>query len=303
VSTALLTREDRDRRTSSAIANDDLSVVVLTHNEERNLPACLASVAGLGAEVFVVDSGSTDRTCDIARSCGASVFHHSFTTHSAQWAWALGNLPIRTPWILALDADQRITPDLLQALGELGSPQLASVTGAFVARRQVFRGRWIRHGGYYPKYLLKLFRRDRVRLNPDDLVDHHFLVDGPTATLRGDIVESNAKEDEIAFWIDKHNRYAALLAQEEVRWRREGRRPSLNDLLSDNPDRRTTALKAAWRRMPLYVRPFAYFLHRYIFRLGFLDGKQGAIFHFMQAFWFRMLVDINIDDLRRENLA
>jgi glycosyltransferase involved in cell wall biosynthesis len=277
-----------------------LTVVVLTFNEESNLPACLASVAELGAQLVVVDSGSTDRTCEVARRHGAAVVQHPFTTHSAQWKWALDHVPIHTPWVLALDADQRVTAELLQELRDLDSPRFAGVAGAFVARRQVFRGRWIRHGGYYPKYLLKLFRRDRVRLSLDDLVDHHFVVDGATTKLNGDIIEANTKEDDIAFWIEKHNRYAALLAREELQWRRRGHRPSFGDLVSDDPDRRTSALKSVWRRMPLYVRPFAYFLHRYVLRLGFLDGKQGAIFHFLQAFWFRMLVDINIDDLRRQ---
>jgi len=277
-----------------------LSIVVLTYNEQQNLPACLSSLTPLQASVFIVDSGSSDGTQQIAEQFGATVTTHPFRTHTAQWSWALRNLPLNTPWVLALDADQQATPELVNELRNLDSPSFSNVSGAFVARRQIFRGRWIRHGGYYPKYLLKLFRPQKVRLNPADLVDHHFAVDGPTIRLEGDIIEANVKEDDMSFWIDKHNRYASLLAREELEWQRTGQRPSIGDLFKNNPDDRVAVLKSIWRRMPLYIRPFLYFFHRYFIRLGFLDGKQGAIFHFMQAFWFRLLVDIKLDDLRRD---
>jgi glycosyltransferase involved in cell wall biosynthesis len=277
-----------------------ITVVVLTYNEELNLPACLESLHRLGCPVFVVDSGSTDRTRDIARRFGASVVEHPFDTHAAQWTWALETLPIASPWVLALDADQRATPELVDELRALDPRALERAAGAYVCRRQVFRGKWIRYGGYYPKYLLKLFRRDRVRIDRHDLVDHHFYVDGPTLTLAHDIVEANVKEDDISFWIDKHTRYARLLAREELQWRTGQRTDAIEPSLRGNPDQRTLALKRAWRRMPLYVRPFLYFVYRYVFRLGVLDGKQGAIFHFMQAFWFRLLVDINLDQMLSE---
>lgn len=277
-----------------------ISVVVLTFNEELNLPACLDSLRALDAPLFVVDSGSTDRTVRIAREFGAHVVEHPFATHAAQWHWALQALPLQTPWVLALDADQRATPELVAELRTLGDAAMQDVAGAYVKRRQLFRDRWIRHGGYYPKHLLKLFRRDRVRIDTGDLVDHHFVVQGPTVTLRHDIVEANRREDDIAFWIEKHNRYAVLMAREELRWRLGRRDSAITPSLSGNHDERTAALKSVWRRMPLYVRPFLYFFYRYLLRLGFLDGKQGAIFHFMQAFWFRLLVDINLDEMLKE---
>jgi glycosyltransferase involved in cell wall biosynthesis len=277
-----------------------LTVVVLTYNEETNLPACLESLRGLGAPIFVVDSGSSDRTKDVAQQFGAYVVEHPFDTHAAQWRWALDELPIVTSWVLALDADQRATPELLVELRSLNARDLNGVSGAYVNRRQIFRGRWIRYGGYYPKYLLKLFRRDKVRIDTSDLVDHHFYVDGATINLRHDIVEANRKEDDISFWIDKHNRYATLLAREEFLWRRDHRATAIEPSLLGDPDQKTLALKRWWRRMPLYVRPFLYFVYRYVVRFGFLDGKQGAIFHFMQGFWFRLLVDIKLDELLTE---
>jgi len=276
-----------------------LTVVVLTFNEERNLRACLESVADWAAQVCVVDSGSTDATVAIARQCGASVVCHPFESHARQWAWALASLPIATEWVLALDADQAVTPTLHRAIADAvarwdapGSP-----VGAYVNRKQIFRGRWIRHGGYYPKYLLKLFRRGAVALDEGDLVDHHFAVSGPTARLEGDLVEDNRNEARIAVWIEKHNAYALRQAREELaRW--GGAAPAREGRFFGSPDDRTLWQKRLWNRFPLYVRPFGYFFYRYVLRLGFLDGKEGFIFHFMQAFWYRLLVDINRDELR-----
>jgi len=270
---------------------------VLTFNEERNLRACLSSVAGLTPDIFVVDSGSTDRTVAIAAEFGAQVVTHAFESHARQWQWALSSLPIRTPWVIALDADQALTDELRTSL----SRRLPTWTGptapagAYLNRRQIFRGRWIRHGGYYPKYLLKLFRTDAVVLDAEDLVDHHFHVNGPTVTLDGDLIEDNQNERAIAVWIAKHNRYAVQQAREEaVRRSDPDRRPTR---ALGSPDERTRWRKRIWYRLPLYARPFWYFIYRYVFRLGFMDGKEGFIFHFMQAFWYRLLVDINRDEL------
>ena len=276
-----------------------LAVVVLTFNEERNLPACLDSVAGWVAQCFVVDSGSTDATVEIARQRGAVVVGHAFETHARQWRWALSALPLDADWILALDADQRLTPELRQAIDRLlARPD--SVHGAFVCRRQIFRGKWIRFGGYYPKYLLKLFRRSHVSIDDADLVDHHFSVTGPTVKLAGDLIEDNLNEASISAWTAKHTRYAALQAREEAR--QDGPRLGLSAVFGP-PDRRVAWLKQQWRRLQLYVRPCLYVAYRYGLRLGFLDGKQGFIFHVLQGFWYRLLVDINLEELRQVRAA
>jgi len=278
-----------------------ISVIVPTYNEERNLGACLESIRDWAGEIFVVDSGSTDHTLDIAKSYGAHIVEHPFETHARQWHWALEKLPLQYDWVLGLDADQRVTPKLaaeLQHLFTVETSKLTLVDGFYINRRQVFRGKWIRHGGYYPKYLLKLFRRGRTTIDPDDLVDHHFYVDGCVAKLRHDLIEDNSREDDISFWIDKHTRYAALLAREELGCRENGRRRQIHAALMGNPDQRALWRKQLWCRFPLFVRPFLYFVYRYVLRLGFLDGKEGFIFHFLQAFWFRLLVDIKLDELR-----
>lgn len=283
-----------------------VSVIILTHNEEQNLPDCLRSVTGWAGEIFVVDSGSTDATVSIAGQFGATVIDHPFETHGKQWAWALRNVPFTSEWVFGLDADQRVTPELRDELSQrLRQPErLADVDGMFVKRRQIFRGRWIRHGGYYPKYLLKIFRPQKVLFDDRDLMDHHFYIDGQVLKLNHDIVEANRKEDDIAFWIEKHNRYAVLHAREELLRQRQSSAWLLRAALFGNPDQRVIWLKRRWYRLPLYVRPFLYFFLRYVVQRGFLDGKQGFIFHFLQGFWYRLLVDIHLDEqLRIEGIA
>ena len=270
---------------------------MLTFNEGVNLEDCLASVRDLALEIFVVDSGSTDDTLAIAARFGATIVTHAFDSHSRQWDWALHNLPVRGEWVLGLDADQRVTPGLAREMQSIGGEAYRDTDGIYLNRRQIFRGKWIRFGGYYPKYLLKLFRPAAVFTDENDLVDHHFHVRGRVAKLKHDLLEANLKEDDLSFWIEKHSRYAKRLALEEFR-RRRGERPDMiRASLTGNPDERILRIKRLWGQMPLYFRPFFYFFYRYFLRLGFLDGKQGAIFHFMHAFWYRLQIDIHLDDM------
>ncbi|HWE52170.1 MAG TPA: glycosyltransferase family 2 protein [Bryobacteraceae bacterium] len=280
-----------------------VSVIVLTFNEETNLEACLRGIRDWALEIFIVDSGSTDDTLRIAEAYGAIVFRHAFDSHARQWEWALSALPVRGEWIMGLDADQVVSPELAREIQTLGAPEFRDIDGVYVNRRQIFRNQWIRHGGYYPKYLLKIFRPGKAVTDENDLVDHHFHIPGRVAKLKGDLIEANRKEDDISFWIEKHNRYARKLALEEFR-RRKGQRPDpITASWTGNPDQRTLQMKKMWLHVPLYVRPFLYFGYRYFLRLGFLDGKEGAIFHFMHAFWFRLLVDINLDAMLSRNSA
>ena len=284
-----------------------LTVMVLTYNEERNLVACLESVAGWAGEIFVVDSGSTDRTVAIAERYGARVVTHPFESHAKQWNWALRHLSFAYEWILGLDADQRVTSELREELCALfgvgpegvgRSARLEGVHGFYIKRRQIFRGTWIRHGGYYPKYLLKLFRHEQGWSDEKELVDHHFYVSGKSARLNADLLEDNQNEADILLWLQKHLGYAARQAREELLRQQDVPIWNIRPSLFGTPDQRTLWLKRLWYRLPLYVRPCLYFFYRYVLRLGFLDGKQGVLFHFLQGFWYRLLVDMVLDDLR-----
>jgi glycosyltransferase involved in cell wall biosynthesis len=258
----------------------------------------------LGGQVLVVDSGSQDRTVEVARTHHAEILTYPFESHTQQWQWALAQLDSGTEWVLGLDADQRLSPELVDELVELFGPKrslLERYDGFYLNRRQIFHGRWIRHGGYYPKYLLKLFRRSQVRFDELDLVDHHFHIPGRTTRLRFDLIEDNQKERDLAYWIEKHARYARLHAREE--FLRGSIRTSwaIRPDPLGSPDQKTAWLKLRWYQLPLFLRPFILFFYRYILRRGFLDGKEGFIFHFNQSLWYRILVDAYIGELEKRH--
>jgi glycosyltransferase involved in cell wall biosynthesis len=278
-----------------------LSVVILTYNEEKNLEACLRSLRGLARECFVVDSGSTDGTGPIAESLGVEVVHHVFEGHARQWNWALRNLPLSFEWALCLDADQRLTPELREEIRLVLESPPAEVDGFYMKRRQVFLGRWIRHGAYYPKYCLKLLRHRSAWSDEREYLDFRFYVKGHVAYLRHDVIEDNRKDYDLSVWTHKHLSFVMKQSLEEFH-RQNGkvRGFAIRPELLGNPDQRTLWQKCVWYRLPLYFRPFLYFAYRYFLRLGFLDGKEGFVFHFLHAFWYRLMVDTQLDRLRRE---
>lgn len=277
-----------------------LSVVVTTFNEAPNVGRCLESVVNWCPVIFVVDSGSDDETIEIARRYTDRIFTHSYESHPAQWRWALESLPIETEWILALDADNVVTTELRDELPVALAKASANVAGFYNPHRHFFRNREVR--GLKGDWL-RVVRRNAVHVDESELVDLRFVVQGEVQRLRGAIVESNQKELSIDFWIDKHQAFARRMAAEEV-LRAHGRRASTTSArLFGSSDERMVWLKSRWRGMPLFVRPVVYFAYRYLLKRGFLDGANGFAYHALQAFWFRLLVDLNIDAIRTELAA
>ena len=267
-----------------------ISVVVLTLNEEKNLPACLESVQPLGAEIFVVDSGSTDRTRALSEKMGAAVVDHPFENYSAQRNWAIENLPIRGDWVLHLDADERLSSELAREILDVLPGVGPEVEGFLFRKRTVFMGRWIRHGGHYPSYHLRLMRKGKGRCE-DRLYDQHFLVPGMVQPLRNDYVDVITSD--LNVWTLRHLRWADLEA-EEVESSVSGAARVPARLGAGPVARRRWLREKAYLRNPMFLRAFAYFFYRYVIRFGFLDGKEGLIFHFLQGCWFRFLVDAKL---------
>ena len=267
-----------------------------------HLPRLLKSIAPLNAKTFILDSGSTDATLDIAEEYSASVAYNKFINHPKQWGFALHHFPINTPWIIGLDADQIVTPELFDLLKEFKNEDiLENINGIYFNRKNYFKGRWIKHGGYFPKYLLKMFRTNIGHSDLNQNMDHRFVVPGETMIWKnGYLIEENLKENSIASWIDKHNRYSTLQANEELERKTGDRQQVVSEKLMGNPDQKTAWFKKIWFNAPLFVRPMLYFIYRYFFQLGFLDGKEGFIFHFLQAFWYRLVIDIKIDELKKQ---
>lgn len=278
------------------------SFIILTYNEEIHLPRLLNSITGLNAPVFILDSGSTDATLDIARQFGAHASQNTFVNHPQQWHHALTNFAIATPWVVCLDADQIVTPELYQYLKDFNDADYNGVDGIYFNRKNYFKGRWIKHGGYYPFYLLKMFRYGTGYSDLNENMDHRFIVSGKTTLWKkGWLTEENLKENQISFWIAKHNRYSDLVAHEEVERMQKLRTQAIKPRLLGTPDERTARLKQWWWKMPRYVRPAIYFFYRLIIKLGILDGSTGILFHFLQAYWFRLIVDVKIDEILKEN--
>lgn len=263
-----------------------VTVLVLTYNEELNIEKCLKSLSGWIDEIIILDSNSTDSTINIVKNYTKNIYYHDFETHAKQWNWAMKNIEINNEWVLGLDSDQSVSPGLKDKLTELFSNDLMDTKGFYVRRKQIFLGQWIRHGGYYPKYLLKLFKKQNVRIDDKELVDHHFYIDGKTKIIENDIVEENIKENNLTFWFGKHLKYADLIAKESLNNNKKN-----PNIIVDGPDGHTMRMKKMYNSLPLFLRPFLYFIWRYIFQFGFLDGTRGLIFHFLQAFCFRFLID------------
>jgi glycosyltransferase involved in cell wall biosynthesis len=276
-----------------------LTVLLATRNEEQNLDRTLASIAGLADQVFVIDSESSDATLEIARRHAVDVrtlpYDHS---RIIPWIlqWGLDNLPIRNEWVLILEADQSLPPPLRDEIARIVERLDVPEDGFYIRRRQVFRGREIRFGGYGRKYLLKLFRRGRGTLDPVEQ-DTRVYLTGRSGRLRHPLEEWNRKEDAILFYLEKHLRYADAFAREEVERRRSGFAFKAEPRLFGTPDERVLWMKRVYYRLPLFVRPALYFFWRYFVLLGVLDGANGFVFHFLQAFWFRLIVDVRVKEL------
>ena len=277
--------------------NSNFSFIVLTYNEEQHLPRLLESIASLNAPLFILDSGSTDQTLEIAAKYDGQVKQNAFENHPKQWDFALKNFEINTPWIIGLDADQIVTPELFALLNNFKEEEHREVNGIYFNRKNFFRGKWIKHGGYYPKYLLKMFRTNVGFSDTSENMDHRFVVPGKTEVWKnGHLLEENLKENEISFWIAKHNRYSDLVAEEEIERMQSLRGQTIKPNLFGDPYQRMAALKKFWWKLPRGLRPFLYFGYRMIFQLGILDGSTGILFHFLQGFWFRLIVDVKIEE-------
>lgn len=277
-----------------------VAVIILSFNEERHIVRALQSVAPFAQQVFVVDSYSTDRTVELARRHGATVLENAFVNQAKQFQWALANARLESPWVMRLDADEIVEPPLAaEILRELpGLPD--DVAGINLRRKHIFMGRWIRHGGRYPLLMLRIWRRGRGRVEDRWMDEHISVLGGRTITFRGDFQDCNLGD--LASFTDKHNRYATREAIDILN-RRWGLFPGDAALTSSGTSSQV-ALKRLikeqfYNRLPFFVSTPLYFLWRYVVRLGFLDGREGLIYHFLQGFWYRFLVGARVLELDR----
>jgi glycosyltransferase involved in cell wall biosynthesis len=271
-----------------------ISVLIPTLDEELNLPDCLASV-DWADEVFVLDSFSNDRTVEIARAHGARVVQHAFEGYSRQKNWALDNLPFRNEWVLIVDADERVMPDLRSELERAVSSSDAGSDGYYLNRRFIFLGAWIRHAGWYPSWNLRLFRHRLGRYDNRE-VHEHLVLNGRVGYLHADMLHADRRGLEA--FVSRHNRYSTLEAT--ARWKAESNAPDRArlpvSLLASPVQRKRFLRERIWPGLP--AKPVVLFIYMYLLRRGFLDGRAGlalCVFHAFQEF----MVGLKLAELRR----
>jgi len=273
-----------------------ISVVILTFNAETTIGATLAAARQVSDDVHVVDSYSTDRTLEIVAADGAAVVQHPFENYGAQRNWAIANLALRHDWELHLDADERLSPELAAEIVQAVAAAPAEVAGFYVPRLVHFMGRALRHGGMYPIYHLRLFRRGRGRCE-DRRYDQHFQAEGETRRLTQPMIDDIRQP--LGEWTVRHNRWADAEVEEILN-------PSggaIAGASDGDPVRAKRAQRGFYYRQPLFLRALLLFLYRYILKRGFLDGREGLIFYVLQTFWFRFLIDAKLYERRRASDA
>lgn len=270
-----------------------LAVIILTYNEEANIAQALDSVAGWANEIFTLDSQSTDRTLEIAGRYGCYIAQNKFENYAKQRNHALDHLPIHSEWVFFLDADEWLSEELKREISTL-LVTAPDENGFFIKRRLIWMGRWIRRG-YYPSWQLRLFRNGKGRCE-DRAVNEHLIVEGITGHLKNDFTDENRKG--VSDWISKHNGYATREAQELLNTRVvKGYQEIDVSLFGTQAQRRRWLRYKVWNNLPPLIRPFFYFSYRYILLGGFLDGREAFIFHFLQALWYPLLIDVKYLEL------
>jgi glycosyltransferase involved in cell wall biosynthesis len=277
-----------------------ISVIVLTFNEEANIGPCLDTVADWAKEIFVVDSGSTDLTLDIVAKYTKNILRHPFENYSRQRNWAQSNLALANEWVFHIDADERVTPQLAESIRNFFATisDADHISGLMLRRKIIFFGEPIVHGGLYPTYHCRIFRKQHGCCE-DREYDQHFLVEGSTCTIEADLLELTASS--LFSWTARHNKWAQMEAQQLRKGCRELDPTSIQPKILGSPiERRRWLRLSVYARTPIFFRAFLYFLSRYFLRGGFLDGIPGLIYHVLQGFWFRFYVDACYYELQQK---
>jgi len=289
----------RDARTART-GERSITAIILTLDEEIHIEGCIQRIAPLVERIVVVDSFSSDRTVEIARRLGADVHQRAFKHQADQFQWAQENCAISTDWVLRLDADEYLEQPLIDEIRERLDFLSEEVTGIDFKRKVIFKGRWIRFGGYYSTILTRMWRAGAARYEQRWMDEKVVLTRGRSVLLSGgDLVDENLKD--IGWWTEKHNRYATRQMVDFINLE-YGLFP-----IDEAVDRRAHAQARRIRflrnrvfaRAPLYWRSVLYFIYRYFMRLGFLDGRRGFVWHFLQGFWYFVLIDAKIDEARK----
>lgn len=266
----------------------DLTAIILTKNEEKNITYCIESIKAIVKRIVVVDSYSSDKTVELAKELGADILVHPFETYAKQFLYGLEESNIDTKWILRIDADERLTPESAMEIEQLCNENESTDVNGLILRFEVcFMGRKLRHGGIYPFRKLLVFKKGSGTIEDRNMDEHIVLFTGRSVEVKHDSEHHDYKD--LTYWVDKHNWYSdrEVLDYYENMQRDAGKMDRHAGL------KRFIKYKIYYK-LPMGMRAHLYYMYRYYFKLGFLDGKEGKIFAFLQAYWYRFLVDAKI---------
>lgn len=275
------------------------SVIVLTFNSASTIERTLEPLRAISDDIHVVDSFSADNTAEVCERLGCKVVQHPFKNYADQRNWAIDNLALKYPWQMHIDADEQLEPDAVRLIRGLDL-STSQADGYILGRKLVFMGRTLKYGPLALTWHCRLFRTGYGRCE-DRLYDQHFVCKGKVVKLPAYMLDH--QDQSLSEWTARHNRWSDLEAQDVVQTSGLPRAGEVQAKGIGNIIERKRFAKAQYYRLPLFWRAFAYFLYRYIIRLGFLDGTEGLVFHSLQAFWFRFLVDAKIYEQSQSSIA
>lgn len=272
-----------------------LTAIILTFNEEQHITRCIESLRTVSTRILVVDSFSTDKTVEIARSLGADVVQNPFKHQAQQYQWAIDNTQIDSDWILRVDADEYLELELQQSIRNFLAAT-GEVNAVYLRRKITFLGRAITHGFFYPALILRMHRAGQGRMEQRWMDEHIIVEQAITRVLDGDLVDDNLNP--LSWWTAKHVNYARREAYEIIASKEAAKAEST--LLSGQARRKRWLKEKIYGRLPAALRSSLYFFYRYVLGRGFLDGKEGFFFHFLQAYWYRTYVDASLCEMERK---
>lgn len=264
----------------------DITAIILTKNEEVNIGDCIESIKMVVKRIVVIDSYSTDKTIEIAKKYGVEVYQHPFENYAKQYKYGVEVANIKTMWTLRIDADERFTPDSARELEEMCNANMkTNVTGIVLRFKKNFLGKDLYHGGVYPWKKMNCYKTKYGSIENRNMDEHIILSSGKIIEMKQDCLHFDFKN--LEYFINKHNWYSS---RETVDYFENlEKRKSKSEL-----DFKTWLKMRVYYKLPLGMRAHIYYVYRYYILRGFLDGKPGKIYAFLQAYWYRYLVDAKI---------
>ena len=276
------------------IKTPSITAVILTYNEEQHIRRCIESLLPVVDQICIIDSYSKDNTVAIAQSLGAKIQKNPWKNYATQFQWGLDNADIQSDWTMRIDADEYLEPALQQSIQEfIKSPE--KYNAAYFRRKIVFMGQPITHGFFYPEMMLRLWKTGDGYIEQRWMDEHVIVKNANSTALAGDLVDANLND--IAWWTQKHLGYATREIYDIIATRELTQQRPATENLSGQAKRKRFLKEKIYAKLPIAIRSSCYFFYRYILGRGFLDGKGGFFFHFLQAYWYRTLVDAKLFEL------